>query len=68
MILFQNSGDCHAEWSFYSNGSWISFGELIWPWGDTYEEPEPVRICYPAVQIRNKAASLSRVSDIVEPE
>jgi hypothetical protein len=37
MILFQNIGYTHAEWSFYDkNGAWSAQGQLKWPWGAGY--------------------------------
>ena len=68
MILFQNIGYTHAAWTFYDkNENWSKQGELPWPWGADYSEPQPIRICYPAVQLKNRAVHLLGVSDIVEP-
>jgi hypothetical protein len=45
MILFQNIGYTHAEWSFRDPaGKWSAQGQLVWPWGAEYEEQEPVRV------------------------
>lgn len=68
MILFQNVGYTHAEWSFCnSDGQWIHQGKLTWPWGADYAKPQPIRVCYPSVQLRNRAVYFCGVSDIVEP-
>jgi len=68
LILFQNIGYTHAEWSFYDRGGhWSAQGKLKWPWGAEYEEPQPVRLCYPAVMLKDRAAYWCGVSDIVEP-
>lgn len=50
-----------------SSGNWLKHGTLYWPWGETYEVPEPIRICYPAVQLKNREVHFLGVSDIVEP-
>jgi hypothetical protein len=69
MILFQNIGYTHAEWSFMdADGEGIAHGQLNWPPGD-YEEPihGAIRVCYPAVQLKNKSVYYLGVSDITEP-
>jgi hypothetical protein len=68
LILFQHPGDAHAEFAFRgADGTWSSQGRLAWPWGAEYEEPQPVRICYPNVQLANRAVYFCGVSDIIEP-
>lgn len=68
MILFQNIGYTHAEWCFRdSNGTWSSQGQLHWPWAAEYDVPQPVRICYPNVAIRDRAVHFCGVSDVQEP-
>ena len=68
-ILFQNTGYSLAEWVFFDrNGDQHSRGKLVWPWGAEYEEPQPVRICYPAVQLVEREIHFLGVSDIVEPK
>ena len=67
-ILFQNIGYKHAEWSFRDKtGKWSNQGKIFWPMGDTYEKPQPIRVCYPAVALKNRAVYFLGVSDIVEP-
>jgi hypothetical protein len=67
-ILLQNIGYDHAEWSFYDRtGTWSARGRITWPWGAEYETPQPVRLCYPAVALRDRAVYFLGVSDIVEP-
>lgn len=39
----------------------------MWPWGKEYDKPQPIRICYPNVALRNRAVYFCGVSDIVEP-
>jgi hypothetical protein len=69
LILFQNIGYTHAEWAFLdSNGNWSAQGKLVWPWGAEYEKPEPIRVCYPTVMLKDKAAYYCGVSDIIEPK
>ena len=68
LILFQNIGYTHAEWTYRdSTGKWSAHGQLKWPWGADYDQPEPVRVCYPNVAIQNRAVYFFGVSDVVEP-
>ncbi len=68
MILFQNVGYTHVEWAFRnSTGQWVSKGKLKWPWGAEYDKPQPIRVCYPNVALKNRAVHFCGVSDIVEP-
>jgi hypothetical protein len=68
LILFQNIGYTHAEWTFRDGqGRWAAQGKLIWPWGATYDKPQPIRVCYPNVAIRGRAVHFCGVSDIHEP-
>ena len=67
-ILFQNIGYGHAEWTFRNSaGEWAKQGKLKWPWGAEYPEPQPIRVCYPAVALKDRAVYFCGVSDIVEP-
>ena len=68
LILFQNVGYTHAEWTFRDHhGEWKAKGKLRWPWGAEYEKPEPIRVCYPTVALRQGAVHFCGVSDIIEP-
>ena len=68
LILFQNIGYAHTEWAFIdSSGHWAAQGKLLWPRGEEYDKPQPIRVCYPAVALRNRAVYFCGVSDIVEP-
>ncbi|OHB67803.1 MAG: hypothetical protein A2Y77_10495 [Planctomycetes bacterium RBG_13_62_9] len=68
LILFQNVGYTHAEWSFLDRqGQWSAQGQLAWPWGADYTKPQPIRVCYPDVALRDRAVYFCGVSDIVEP-
>jgi hypothetical protein len=68
LILLQNIGYTHAEWAFRDGqGRWAARGKLIWPWGAEYDEPQPIRVCYPNVALRGRAVYFCGVSDIVEP-
>jgi len=42
--------------------------EAEWPFGTDYEEPEPIRICYPNVMLKDRAVYFCGVSDIIEPK
>ena len=68
MILFQNTGHSHLEWSFRdSEGNWSVQGQLVWPWGAEYDKPQPIRVCYPTVALKDRQVFFCGVSDIVEP-
>ncbi len=68
LMLLQNIGYTHAEWSFRDrHGKWSAQGQLKWPWGAEYEEPQPIRVCYPSVAVRDGAVHFFGVSDINEP-
>ncbi len=68
LILLQNIGMTHAEWTFCdAGGHWSAHGRLVWPWGAEYDPPQPIRVCYPTVMLRDRAVYFCGVSDIVEP-
>ncbi|HON91981.1 MAG: hypothetical protein KBI32_08200 [Phycisphaerae bacterium] len=68
LILFQNVGYTHAEWTFLDrDGRWSAQGQLPWPWGAEYAKPQPIRVCYPNVALKNRQVHFCGVSDIVEP-
>ena len=70
LILIQNESDEDdlAAWSYRNaKGDWAHQGTLRFPWGSDYEEPQTIRVCYPAVQLREKEVHFFGVSDIVEP-
>ena len=68
MILFQNIGYAHTEWAFRDGqGRWSASGKLAWPWGAEYDKPQPIRVCYPTVALKDRAVHFCGVSDIVEP-
>jgi hypothetical protein len=68
LILFQNVGDTHAEWTFLDRtGQWSAQGQLAWPWGAEYSKPQPIRVCYPNVAMKDREVHFCGVSDIIEP-
>lgn len=68
LVLLQNIDYTHAEWTFLDRtGKWSAQGQLKWPWGKEYETPQPIRVCYPNVVLRDRAVHFVGVSDIVEP-
>lgn len=68
LILMQNIGYTHAEWAFRNREEkWSAQGKLRWPEGSEYPKPEPIRVCYPTVALKNRAVHFCGVSDIVEP-
>ena len=67
-VLLQNIDYTHAEWTFRDGeGRWAARGRLVWPWGASYAKPQPVRVCYPAVALKNRTVHFFGVSDIQEP-
>jgi hypothetical protein len=68
LILFQNVGYAHAEWTFRdADQQWAARGKLTFPWGADYEKPQPIRLCYPTIQLRGRAVYFCGISDIIEP-
>ncbi|MEO8428908.1 MAG: hypothetical protein ABI651_17570 [Verrucomicrobiota bacterium] len=68
LILFQNIDYTHAEWAFCDRGGkWSARGQLKWPWGAEYDKPQPIRVCYPTVALKDRAVYFCGVSDVVEP-
>ncbi len=68
LILFQNIGYTHVEWSFMdSEGNWSAQGRLPWPDGDYPGYDGVIRVCYPAVQLKDRRVYFLGVSDIDEP-
>lgn len=68
LVMFYSIAYDKTYWSFCdSKGQWSAQGELDFPWGKEYDEPQPVRVCYPTVQLKNRALYYSGVSDIEEP-
>lgn len=69
LILFVHTTSPWAvAWTFLSeSGIWLAHGELRWPWGADYAKPQPIRVAYPNVLLRDRAVHFCGVSDIVEP-
>jgi len=68
LILFYNTAYDRAYWTFRdAQGRWSHQGALDFPWGAEYDDPQPVRICYPNVALKNRKVYFCGVSDIVEP-
>jgi hypothetical protein len=67
LVLFQNIGYTHAEWFFRDKEGKSAHGQLKWPFGAEYENPEPIRVCYPTVALQERAVHFCGVSDIIEP-
>lgn len=67
-ILFYTIGYDRAYWTFLdAQGQWARQGSLEFPFGREYDEPQPIRVCYPTVALRGRAVYFCGVSDIVEP-
>jgi hypothetical protein len=68
LVLFNNVGYDSAHWSFLDRtGAWSACGQLRFPYGSEYEEPVPIRVCYPEVALDRRAVHFLGISDIVEP-
>ena len=68
MVLFYSIAYDKTYWTFCdSKGQWSSQGEIDFPWGKEYDKPQPVRVCYPTVQLKDRAVYFCGVSDVVEP-
>ncbi len=68
LILFQNLGDTHAEWTLRgSDGGWTAHGQLQWPTDTNHAAQPVVRVCYPDVALVDRAVYFAGVSDIIEP-
>jgi hypothetical protein len=68
LILFNILGHDGYHWSFMDRaGKWSRQGKLEFPFGAEYETPEPIRLCYPEIVLRDRAVHVLGISDIVEP-
>ena len=68
VLYMQNVGYEVAHLSLLGgDGQWQGVGELKWPWGGEYPKPQPLRLCYPNVIMRDRAVHFFGVGDIVEP-
>jgi hypothetical protein len=67
-ILFYNLAHDRAYWTFANlQGQWLKQGALEFPFGTNYDQPQPIRICYPTVALKDRAVYLCGISDIEEP-
>ncbi|MFH1569817.1 MAG: hypothetical protein ABIL09_17615, partial [Gemmatimonadota bacterium] len=68
VLYMQNVGYDVAHMSLLAGGStWQAAGQIRWPYGLEYPQPQPLRLCYPNVCMRRRAAHFFGVGDIVEP-
>ncbi len=73
LILFVNSGrdtntSWGVDWAFLDrSGIWTAKGELRWPFGDNYSPPQPIRLSFANVLLRDRAVYFCGVSSIPEP-
>lgn len=68
LVLLQNIGYDHAEWSFLNReGEWSACGQLFWPTGKEYEGTPPLRLCYPSAALSDRALYFLGGGDIIEP-
>lgn len=67
-FLMYSSAYDRLDWTFRdADGAWSKQGILTFPWGSEYEEPQPIRVCYPSVALKERAVYCCGVSDIIEP-
>jgi hypothetical protein len=68
MILFYNVRNDCAHWTFRdSSGQWSCQGKIDYPLSAGNDQPKPIRVAYPTVQIKDRAVYFCGVSDIKEP-
>jgi len=68
VLYMQNVGYDAAHMSLRDRaGTWLGIGQIVWPRGDEYEKPQPLRLCYPNVVLHKGQAHFLGVGDIVEP-
>jgi len=68
LLLFNIQGHVAYHWSFRDRaGHWSARGRLEFPMGTDYEKPEPIRLCYPVLALRDRAVYVLGISDIIEP-
>ncbi|MDD2478930.1 MAG: hypothetical protein PHS31_03465, partial [Victivallaceae bacterium] len=66
-LYLQNVGYDTSFWSFLDrNGKWSKCGSIKMPWGDEFEKPEAIRVCYQNMALHDRAAYVMGVSDIIE--
>ncbi|MFA7174001.1 MAG: hypothetical protein WC340_11420 [Kiritimatiellia bacterium] len=66
-LYLQNVGYDTSYWSFLArDGRWSKCGSIKMPWGTEFEEPKAIRVCYQNIALRNRAAYLMGVSDVIE--
>jgi hypothetical protein len=66
-LLLQNVGYDKGYWSFLDRaGEWSRRGVLNMPWGAEFEKPAPIRIAYQQMALRDRAAHIMGISDIIE--
>lgn len=67
-LLINEVGYRGAHWALRErDGTWAGTGYIAFPWCATYPKPQPIRLCYPNVVVRDRAVHYLGVSDIVEP-
>lgn len=68
LLLMNIEGHEAQHWSFRDAlGNWSARGKWVFRMGTDYERPERIRLCYPVLALRNRAAHVLAISDIVEP-
>jgi hypothetical protein len=67
ILLLNILGHEAQHWCLFDrDGKPSARGRIVFPMGD-YEKPEPIRLCYPQVALRGRAAHFLGISDIIEP-
>lgn len=68
LLLMQNIGYEHAEWTFRDRGGqWSAQGQIRWPIWNENGKSQPLRLCYPNVALKDRAAYFLGAGDVVEP-
>ncbi|MBT3343853.1 MAG: hypothetical protein HN712_24630 [Gemmatimonadetes bacterium] len=67
VLYMQNEGYEIAHLSFLHKDQWSARGVIRWPYSDSGDKPQPLRLCYPNIQLRQGIAHFLGVGDIIEP-
>lgn len=68
LLLFNIVGhEAHYISTMDATEKWAARGRAAFPMGTEYARPEPIRLAYPVLALRNRQAHVLAISDIIEP-